>query len=66
MQSQGSCCTENHKNGRERGTKGELTSLLRCQFPIPPATTTPTKMDPTVDPRERCAPQRSTEDPKLG
>ena len=42
-----------HQKGREGGTKGELTSLLWCHFPIPPTTTILTKTDPTVDPRER-------------
>eukprot|EP00957_Ditylum_brightwellii_P116469 8884032-Ditylum_brightwellii.AAC.2 len=37
---------------RERGTKGELTTLLWCEFPISPATTlmTCTKAYPTMDP----------------
>eukprot|EP00957_Ditylum_brightwellii_P007510 568109-Ditylum_brightwellii.AAC.1 len=54
-----------HQKGREGGTKGELTSLLRYQLPIPPTTIKLTKTDLTVDPRERSAPQRSAEDPKL-
>eukprot|EP00957_Ditylum_brightwellii_P109576 8357446-Ditylum_brightwellii.AAC.1 len=40
-------CT--HKQRRERETKGELTTLLWCQFPTLPTTTLLTKTDPTVD-----------------